>query len=124
MHENWLCAGSRSGPCVGKLMRWRFLLFLLLSVHVQAQIFSYPATPVNCFNSNAGYYPSADLNRCTLPGETPFSTFSVPAVGSSYIDANFGSIITILASFKDSGPGAVHGYYSPSAFSASGKYAL
>ena len=44
-------------------MRRGFLLFLLLCVRAQAQIFSYPATPVNCFNSNAGYYPSADLNR-------------------------------------------------------------
>jgi len=105
-------------------MRWLFVLFLPLSVHVQAQIFSYPTPPVNCFNSNAVYYPSTDLNRCTIPGETPFSTFFVPAVGSSYIDANFGSTVTVLASFKDSGPGTVHGYYSPTAFSASGKYAL
>src|SRR5436190_19536022 len=104
-----------------QLALWRFLLFLLLSLSARSQTFSYPAAPVNCSNSNAAY-PSSDLDLCTLPGETPFSTFPIPAIGSSYIDANFGSPITVLASYAATGPGVVHGYYSPSAFSATGKY--
>src|SRR5260370_13368415 len=98
---------------------WRFLLLLLLSVNARSQIFSYPATPVNCSNSNAAY-PSSDLDLCTVPGETPFSTFSVPTIGSSYVDANFGSAVTVLARSPASRPWPVYADYPPSAFSPPG----
>ena len=104
----------------------RFLLLALLlclPAGSFAQTFTYPwGAPTNCTNNNVNY-PAGDLDLCTLAGEAPFGTFSIPAVGSFYTDANFGTKITVLASFAATGPGAVHSSYSPSAFSANGRYA-
>jgi hypothetical protein len=58
---------------------------------------------------------------CTAPGELPLGSFTVPGVDASYIDANFGAKIRLLT---DATLDSVHQYSNPSAFSATGKYAL
>jgi hypothetical protein len=75
--------------------------------------FTYVSGPTNCTRT-AGY---PDPEICVIPGETPLATFSVPQPGATYIDRNFGSTVKLLTGF-----GANHGYATPSAFSATGKY--
>jgi hypothetical protein len=78
-------------------------------------------TPTNCTHTNAIYAP-LDLNTCTIPGEVPLGAFSIPAVGSSYIDPNFGTPVTVLSRNDIQGP-SLTSYATPSAWSATGKYA-
>src|SRR5690348_11837526 len=78
-----------------------------------APLFTYVSGPTGC-TQPAGY-PDAAL--CTVPNETPLGTFPLPAVGGTYIDGNFGATVKLISSFS-----ANHGYSTPSAFSASGKY--
>ena len=78
-------------------------------------------TPTNCTHTNAVYAP-LDLNTCTIPSEVPLGAFSIPAVGSSYNDYNFGTPITVLSRNDIQGP-SITSYASPSAWSATGKYA-
>ena len=77
-------------------------------------------TPTNCSHTNAVYAP-LDLNTCTLPGEVPLGTFTIPAVGSSYNDANFGTPVTVLSRNDLQGP-SVTAYPNPAAWSATGQY--
>jgi hypothetical protein len=58
---------------------------------------------------------------CTAPDELPLGSFRLPAVGGSYVDPNFGAKVRVLT---DSTLDSVHGYSTPSAFSANAKYAL
>jgi len=60
-----------------------------------------------------------DQAVCNVPGEKPPGTFTPPPVGGSYVDPNFGANIKVLA-----GPKALHGYSSPTAISATGKYVI
>lgn len=76
-------------------------------------LFTYVSGPNGC-TQPAGY-PDAAL--CVVPNETPLATFPIPPVGGMYIDPNFGATVKILSSFS-----ANHGYSTPSAFSATGKY--
>src|SRR6267143_1101569 len=78
-----------------------------------APLFTYVSGPSGC-TQPAGY-PDAAL--CTVPNETPLGTFPLPAVGGTYVDGNFGATVKLISSFS-----ANHGYSTPSAFSASGKY--
>src|SRR6267378_1206123 len=86
---------------------------ILPSGGATAPLFTYVSGPVGC-TQPAGY-PDAAL--CTVPNETPLGTFQLPAVGGTYIDGNFGATVKLISSFS-----ANHGYSTPSAFSASGKY--
>src|SRR2546421_11460817 len=74
---------------------------------------TYVSGPAGC-TKPAGY-PDAAL--CTVPNETPLAKFPVPAVGGTYIDGNFGATVKLVTSFSSN-----HGYATPTAFSASGKY--
>jgi hypothetical protein len=58
---------------------------------------------------------------CTAPGELPLGTFPIPPINGFYIDANFGGQVRLLT---DGTTDSVHQYSTPSAFSATGKYAL
>lgn len=82
---------------------------------------STPGTPTGCTHTNSRYAP-LDLNTCTITGEVPLGTFSIPAVGSSYNDQNFGTPITVLSRNDIQGP-SVTAYANPSAWSANGTYA-
>lgn len=74
-------------------------------------------TPQNC---NTGYGHSQPV-YCTAPGEWPLGSFRPPAQGGTYYDANFGTRIRVLS---DPSRDALHWYSSPSALSATGKYAI
>src|SRR5579872_3545630 len=76
-------------------------------------VFTYPSGPKGCTQPTS--YPDAAL--CTIPNEMPLATFAVPAVGGTYVDANFGSTIKVLSGFASN-----HAYSSPTALSATGKY--
>src|SRR5437899_5162403 len=78
-----------------------------------APLFTYLSGPTGCTQPSG--YPDAAL--CTVPNETPLGTFPLPAVGGTYVDGNFGATVKLISSFS-----ANHGYSTPSAFSASGKY--
>jgi len=78
-----------------------------------AAVFTYVSGPKGC-TQPAGY-PDAAL--CIIPNETPLASFPIPAVGNTYVDANFGSTVRILSGFSSN-----HGYATPTAFSANGKY--
>src|SRR6476659_9148827 len=78
-----------------------------------AAVFTYVSGPKGC-TQPAGY-PDAAL--CMIPNETPLASFPIPAVGNTYVDANFGSTVRILSGFSSN-----HGYATPTAFSANGKY--
>ena len=76
-----------------------------------------PGFPSGCVNSNPGF-PHADT--CTITDERPASTaLSVPAVGGSYTDPQFGYKVTRITP-----SGFIHQYSAVTAFSATGKYLL
>jgi len=77
-------------------------------------VFTYISGPQGCTQPPG--YPDQAL--CTIPNETPLATFPIPAVGNTYVDPNFGATVRILSGF-----GSNHGYSTPTAFSATGKYA-
>ena len=58
---------------------------------------------------------------CAAPDELPLGSFPVPPIGGSYRDANFGAQVRLLT---DASLDSIHNYSNPSAFSATGKYAL
>jgi hypothetical protein len=58
---------------------------------------------------------------CTAPGELPMGSFPVPPIGGFYVDPNFGAKVRLLT---DGTTNSLHQYSTPSAFSATGKYAL
>jgi hypothetical protein len=72
-----------------------------------------PAGPVGCF-APPGY---ANASVCDFSDQTPLRSFPVPSPGETYTDPTFGSRIRLLSSSQ-----TVHGYSTPSAFSATGKY--
>ena len=78
-----------------------------------AAVFTYVSGPQGCTQPPG--YPDAAL--CIIPNETPLASFPIPAVGNTYVDPNFGSTVRILSGF-----GSNHGYSTPTAFSANGKY--
>src|ERR1700730_8219636 len=90
------------------------VLILGASTTVAQPIFTYISGPNGC-TKPAGY-PDAAL--CVVPNETPLARFPIPPVGGMYIDPTFGATVKMLSSFS-----ANHGYSTPSAFSATGKYA-
>src|SRR5437588_5415763 len=96
-------------------VRFRTTFGLIISVFPlgASPIFSYISGPTGC-TQPAGY---ADDSLCIVPNEMPLATFAIPPVGGTYVDANFGSTVKILSGF-----GSNHGYSTPSAFSATGKY--
>lgn len=81
---------------------------------VAQPLFTYISGPNGC--TRPAGYPDAAL--CVIPNETPLVTFPVPGAGGMYVDPTFGATVKILSSFS-----ANHGYSTPSAFSATGKYA-
>ncbi len=60
-----------------------------------------------------------DPATCVVPNERPPGRFQPPEVGTSYVDPNFGARVTVLT-----GPGALHGYSSPSAITARNRMVL
>ena len=60
--------------------------------------FSYLSGPAGCTRPEG--YPDAAL--CTVPGEAPPGNFTPPAVGGSYVDANFGASVKVIT-----GPGGL-----------------
>jgi hypothetical protein len=60
-----------------------------------------------------------DAATCIVPDEKPPGNFNPPAIGGSYIDPNFGSMVRVLA-----GPYALHGYSAPNALNANNTYAI
>jgi hypothetical protein len=76
-------------------------------------VFTYVAGPQGCTTPPG--YPDAAV--CIVPNEVPLARFPVPPVGGTYVDANFGATVKMLSSFSTN-----HGYSTPSAFSANGKY--
>jgi len=79
--------------------------------------FTYLAGPKFC-TAQYGYAAPA---FCTAPGELPLGSFALPDAGASYIDPNFGANVRVLTG---AALDSVHQYSSPSAFSATGRYAL
>jgi hypothetical protein len=77
--------------------------------------FSYVDGPKHCTRPEG--YPDAAL--CTVPDEKPPGNFTPPPAGQSYVDANFGARVRVLAP-----PRSLHGYSAPSALSATNKHAL
>src|SRR5438552_2448396 len=96
-------------------VRFRTTVGLILCVCPlgASPIFSYVSGPTGC-TEPAGY---ADAALCIVPHEMPLATFAIPPVGGTYVNANFGATVKILSGF-----GSNHGYSTPSAFSATGKY--
>lgn len=78
-------------------------------------VFSYIDGPHNCTQPPG--YP--DAATCTVPDERPTGTFQPPPQGGSYLDPNFGAKIRILGPVR-----SLHGYSTPSSFSARNKYAV
>ena len=82
----------------------------------QAQpTFTYPAAPLGCTTPSQ----FADPALCTVPGESPLTPFAVPAVGGSYVDSTFGSVVKVISPAR-----TLHGYSTPLPLSATGKYAM
>lgn len=87
------------------------------TVHIGT--FSYLASyPRLCSPAIGPGFPAGALTVCSPPNESPLATFPVPLVNGSYVDANFGTTVRVLAH------NALHGYSTPSALTATGKYAL
>ena len=79
--------------------------------------FTYISGPNFC-QANYGYTVPA---FCTAPGELPLGSFPIPQIGGFYVDPNFGAQVRLLT---DGTTDSVHQYSTPSALSATGKYAL
>ncbi len=79
--------------------------------------FTYLSGPNFC-GTSFGYSVPA---FCTAPGELPMGSFAVPPIGGFYVDPNFGAKVRPLT---DGTTNSLHQYSTPSAFSATGKYAL
>jgi hypothetical protein len=73
--------------------------------------------PVNCRTVD-GVVPPA---ICNAPGELPSNPFSPPVAGGTYTDQNFGGVVRVLTSPNFD---STHGYSTPSALSATGKYGI
>src|SRR6266852_4175011 len=82
-----------------------------------AAIFTYLSGPNFC-QANYGYAVPA---FCTAPGELPLGSFPIPPIGGFYVDPNFGAHVRLLT---DGTTDSLHQYSTPSAFSATGKYAV
>lgn len=78
-------------------------------------LFSYIDGPHRCTQPPG--YP--DAATCTVPDERPTGTFEPPPQGGTYVDPNFGAKVRILGPVR-----SLHGYSTPSSFSAHNKYAL
>jgi hypothetical protein len=104
---------KKCGPFVSLAVPALIAAASLPSAGPAAPLFTYVSGPTGC-TQPAGY-PDAAL--CTVPNETPLGTFPLPAVGGTYVDGNFGATVRLISSFSTN-----HGYSTPSAFSASGKY--
>lgn len=80
-------------------------------------VFTYLSGPNFCL-AEYGYKVPA---FCTAPGELPLGSFPVPGINGFYIDPNFGAKVRLLT---DGSTDSIHQYSTPSAFSATSKYAL
>lgn len=80
-------------------------------------IYSSQGGPASCTMMSGFPAPA----QCTAPGELPLGTFLPPAVGGSYLDANFGATVRVLS---NAGANNHHSYSSPTVLSATGKYAI
>ena len=102
---------DRKGDSVLTLAILLSTVFSVASVEAAAVV-TYPSGPLGCTQA-PGY---ADAAMCTVTKETPLGSF-VPPTGSFYADSNFGAVVNVLT-----GPGYVHPYSLPSAFSAHNRY--
>src|SRR5262245_3875884 len=96
----------------------KFCLHATLCFATAPQLFSadlvtYLSGPNFCI-SGSGY---SDLPYCTIPGEIPLGSFTVPPAGGTYVDANFGGLVRILT-----GTPFVHVYSQPTPVSAHNRY--
>ena len=107
-------------PITGRLLIWMSIVNSL-AVNGLSQsgtaIFTYTNGPNFC-QTGYGYTVPA---FCTAPGELPLGSFPVPGIGSFYIDPNFGAKVRLLT---DGTTNSIHQYSTPTAFSATGKYAV
>jgi hypothetical protein len=78
-------------------------------------VFSYLSGPAGCTRPDG--YPDPAL--CTVPGEAPPGNFTPPAVGGSYVDANFGASVKVIT-----GPGVYHTYSANNPLSANNRYVM
>jgi hypothetical protein len=120
---NWVCGEDGLKSLVPKAHPVLMLMLLACAASAQpvqsypSAIVTYPSSPSFC----TSYYGYTEPVFCTTPRELPLGSFAVPTSNGVYVDANFGATVRLLSG---SGTDSVHQYSTPSAFSASAKYAL
>jgi len=118
----WRAEGQRAGTYSGKVtFSARNVAATTVQVtwvvvpRMAGPVFSYLSGPAGC--SHPDGYPDAAL--CTVPDEAPPGNFTPPAVGGSYVDANFGASVRVIT-----GPGVYHTYSANNPLSANNTYVM